>query len=516
MELGVRWVAVFVVSFSSPCVLAAPLAAELKLVEFKAPEGVVRKDLEAFLRTQLPSLASCQVFTTEDRGALVPLSDQQVKGGALQIAFGVTNTTWADAAGEVADVSCIQRVVTAWPLPAALQKNLQRGKRDRDAAVLLRLDFKPNAAARASLRKDNAAGLAALCAAFEGASPQEDPRPRLRAVEGRLPPAVAGRLEVVLQEGPATAPERNTWLAENTRFASMELTAGTACAAFRGWLPLSDEELMRSPSPPSAPCSRRVTQFKALAAAPPLEGAVYLRSAVARPRDVLGEELSEADFEASASGQLKGQALRARALEAQRKQGRPRPVLYVRVPTSAWAAELAKVGEAWGASFEVRLLVTRAQFEAGPEAKTAWPSAVEALLEQQRSLKLSVLGASAVGAAVEDELQCPGLGRAAGQALAAPDLATARTLASSLAATLPACGCPPLLAEALWARVAILEDAAQASRGSTWRPLEIVTAGPAKVLVLDAEASPEDLLKALPAEGPVVVRFQQPPGSRSK
>jgi hypothetical protein len=507
MGLVVRWAA-FVVFSSSPSGLAAP-SAEIRLVQFKAPDGVVRKDLETFLRTQLPSLASCQVFTSEEGVTLVRVPDQKVKGGPLQIAFGVTDTTWADAAGDVADVPCLRRVVSAWPLPERLQKNLRRAKRERDAAVLLQLDFKPNAAARASLRKDNAAGLAALCTAFEGASPQEDPRPRLRDVAGRLPPAVAGRLEIVLRDAPATALERSTWLAENTRAASMELTTGTACPAFRGWLPLSDEELMHSPNPPSGPCAQRVSQFKTLASAPPLEDAVFLRSALTRPRDVPGEELSEDDFKTSALGQLQGAPLRARAIEAQRKQGRPRPVLYVRVPVNSEATELTKVGLAWGAHFEVRLLVTRAQFEAGPRAKTAWPSVVAALLEQQRSETLSVLGGDAVRAAVDDELQCPGLGRAAAQARAAPELEMARTLASSLAAALPACGCPPLLAETLWARVAILEDAAQDSRGLTWRPLEIAAAEPAKVLVLDTEASAEDLLKALPDEGPVVVRFQQ-------
>jgi hypothetical protein len=316
----------------------------------------------------------------------------------------------------------------------------------REVSIMFAYRHRPAAAVREAQREQNRAGFEKLCAAYGNKPDRDDPYGPYQRVRESLPRRLRELLDPVTAMVPSVEPDprRQAW-ALAVRVAAPTLGVTTRCRGMRSWTALDGADVLATPEEdlPPGDCDARVAQLKALARRPhvpaPIEPKLGIPVRAINAIDVVGPVFDAAD------------APPADASRIAKEQRRARPLVYLKVRARMPVGELVDALKQWSATFEVRLLATRAG--TGPLALSshAWTDALGTFNP------LPITRAFAL-----DDDVCPGASDAARVAEEQPVELQFSALANGIAKALKHCGCPRVYSELAFTKVVAVADAWEA------------------------------------------------------
>ncbi len=411
----------------------------------------------------------------------------------------------------MSDPSCVSRVVDSWTFSdTALKSAAQLG--GAEPAVSFTYRYRPSDQARMEQREQDAAGIAQLCAAYQGTPIDEHPNVRYRQVRPTLPWRVTEQLDAILESLNHVNPKDVREIFPVAfREAAQQIGASPRCRALRGWSPaLTFTELLEAEPeelPAGSSCSARVAALRAFAAQKPLPStptsdlSTKAGLQIIDPGFVVGEAPAPALLATSTE-------IARLAAEQKKAQGKDKPVVYLKVAANAPGPTLVDAALHWGARFEVRVLVLRRR--GAPfvnTAATAWKKAVDAHLYELRNATPANQILELVRMFREDGPLCAGVpGALKAVELVKPE-DRLQPFASALADALEGCQCPAAYAEVLWARFTLMEDTW--AEGAAFVSLPVTTDKKATAVDLWPQATAQNVLERLEGTdgGPVRVTF---------
>lgn len=491
------------------------------LVAVSAAVGISEEPLRAVIQSRLLELSQCVAITELVEGRLTPIQGGEGGDDRVEVKLYVSarkapqpqESPWrveAQVQGALSQPSCVAHLVSSWPFEEVSLQAMAKVRRWTAPGMSFVYRYRPSQAARTQRVKANGRAFAEFCSVFSEAKRGQPLLPLYR--QGRQ--KVRGDLQLVMEpvlemEGAISGNDFAAMVAAAARDLGASLGVKLECRAFRGWLPITDAELMESETlPVDESCVDRVEQMRQLGQEilPSNEGYESALSSprarpVAEPGLLVDARQPRAELPLLASAKK----VRSLAIAESKLQGRSRPLVYLKVDPALRAKELVEAAKRWGVDFEVRLLATRSGLAPLEHAKEAWPEAVMLYQEQLSNVRSADRATRLIDAFSQAGPHCAPVPELIAQLYSLAPVDRLPTLATGLARALEECGCPHAWSEVAWARLALIAD--EWDGGVGWVPLSVATKEPAPAVELPSAATVEQLVEVL-GDAPLRVKWR--------